>query len=424
MIFYRWIQFAPATVLATALLLCCNPTPEAQTLDKDQGGSGLIAGIKSRLKTEGFRAAALPDKGIWPDLDPKVAIRAADWLDPKSTSIIVDKQHRLLSIAVNGVPVATYPIALGFSPTGHKQVQGDGKTPEGTYSVCERLHKKLAPRYGARSLRLSYPNTQDARSALAVGTISPAQKRAIASAIEKGSMPPQNTPLGGSIRIHGGGVGRDWTLGCIAMRDPDIIDLYAQTAPGARVQVLGKEQKPSFSDRDRDGIPDQVDVLLGAKKLVINGAQYDGRYIRIPPKGGDVPRKIGVCTDVIIRALRNAGLDLQVEVQKDRAKSPAAYPRIKSPDPSIDHRRVKNLVPWFERHWQSMPTDDFATYLPGDVILMDTLSYEGPDHCGIISDRLGPSGRPMVINNWTVGYQTQEMDLLEVVPVLGHFRWK
>jgi uncharacterized protein YijF (DUF1287 family) len=374
-----------------------------------------------------FRAdslpAGLPDKGIWPELDPKVGLNLPDWIDIKQTAIVVDKVHRVLTLTLGRQPLVSYPIALGFAPDGHKEKQGDGKTPEGRYFLCEMLHKDLAARYGARSMRLSYPSSKDAETGVRTGLISEREKTAIEKAIQARKMPPQKTVLGSSIRIHGGGVGKDWTLGCIAMRDPDVIDLYSVVKQGTEIRVLGKGDTRPYGDRDADGIPDTIDLLLGAKKAAMNGADYDGKYVKIPASGGDVPREIGVCTDVVIRALRNAGLDLQVELQRDRAKTPVLYPNMKAPDPSIDHRRVKNLKVWFPRHWRSLPTDDFSTYLPGDVILMDTLYYEGPDHIGIISDRRGPSGKPLVINNWTVGYETSEMDLLDAVPVLGHFRW-
>lgn len=426
--------FFSAFLIVLSVPLACNGRETArQWVDRassPEAGDEKKASVAAKAESAAPPAAepvshpvALPDKGIWSDLDHSVFLRSPEKVDPKRTAVVVDKQRRILTLTVDGVPIAAYPVALGFEPAGHKQIRGDGRTPEGRYHICERLHRRLAARYGARSMRLSYPNARDAVAGLAAGQISAVQKKAIEAAEAARDMPPQNTPLGGSIRIHGGGVGRDWTLGCIALRDPDVIDLYAATAAGTQVRVLGPKDKLPFGDRDGDGIADQIDLLLGAKKTAANNASYDGRYIKILAQGGDVPRSIGVCTDVVVRALRNAGLDLQLEIQRDRARAPGAYPRIKEPDPSIDHRRVKNFIPWFKRHWKSLPIDDFATFLPGDVILMDTLYYPGPDHCGIISDASGPSGRPLVINNWTYGYRTSEMDLLDVIPVLEHYRW-
>src|SRR5690606_31803547 len=97
----------------------------------------------------------------------------------------------------------------------------------------------------------------------------------------------------------------------------------------------------------------------------------------------------------------------------------------RAPDPNIDQRRVGTLVPYLKKHWQqrSAKLDDPDDPLrPGDIILMDTFpSRSGPDHIDIISDTLGPSGLPLVINNWTNGTVTSEMDLLTFVPVLYRF---
>jgi uncharacterized protein YijF (DUF1287 family) len=183
-------------------------------------------------------------------------------------------------------------------------------------------------------------------------------------------------------------------------------------------------------DRDNDGIPDPLDILIGAKKTVLNADAYTPEaedYISMRYPGGDVPRTIGVCTDVIIRAVRNAGMDLQKELHEDIKKARGAYPMVKgSGDPSIDQRRVGTLLPFFKRHWEQHTAkfDDPSDPLrPGDVIFMDTFpSKPGPDHIGILSDRVDDQGLPFVINNWTDGTTTAEMDLLTFVPVLYRFR--
>ena len=369
------------------------------------------------------RSAKLPDKGIWPDLDARVWLSAPLRIDPQTTTILVDKQRRVLTLLADGVPVISYSIALGFAPQGDKVERGDGRTPEGNYYICELRDRQLAEKYGARSMRLSYPNAMDAAHGAATNKISNVERRAIEQAIAARKMPPQNTRLGSSIRIHGGGITSDWTAGCVALRDDDVIDLYGLVRNGTEVRVLGDGEQLPFGDRDGDGIPDPVDLLLGARKTVLNGSEYDGKYVKITHRGGDVPREIGVCTDVIVRALRNAGLDLQEDLQEDRNRRPKAYPRMQQPNPSIDPRRVKNLSPWFAHHWKSRPVDVFEDYRPADVILMNTLPADGPDHIGIISDRLGRSGKPLVINNWTVGHTTAEMNLLDWVEVTHRYRW-
>jgi uncharacterized protein YijF (DUF1287 family) len=186
----------------------------------------------------------------------------------------------------------------------------------------------------------------------------------------------------------------------------------------------------SSHDHDGDGIPDPLDLLIGAKKTVANADAYTPEaegYISLTYPMGDVPRTIGVCTDVIIRAVRNAGLDIQKELHDDIRRARAAYPMVKGMgDPSIDQRRVGTLLPYFKRHWESHTAklDDPADPLrPGDIILMDTFpNRSGPDHIGILSDRLDGQGLPLVINNWTDGTVTTEMDLLTFVPVMYRFR--
>ena len=144
-----------------------------------------------------------------------------------------------------------------------------------------------------------------------------------------------------------------------------------------------------------------------------------------PTLAGDMPRTEGVCTDVVVRALRNAGIDLQKAVHEDAKVRRSAYPGITKPDRNIDHRRVRNLLPYFKRYWTSLPTDPkdaSVPWLPGDVVLLDTMNDPQPEHMGIVSDSLAQSGLPLVINNWTDGTTTAEMDLLSFVPVRHRFR--
>lgn len=210
----------------------------------------------------------------------------------------------------------------------------------------------------------------------------------------------------------------------LALRPGDHAELQPLLA-ASRVRV-GR----AGNDRDGDGIPDPLDILIGAKKTVLNADAYTSEaqgYIKMAYPGGDVDRSMGVCTDVVIRAVRNAGLDLQKELHEDIKKRRAAFPMIRrGPDANIDQRRVGTLLPYFKKHWEqhTAKLDDPKDPLrPGDIIFMDTFpSRSGPDHIGIISDVNGPSGLPLVINNWTNGTVTSEMDLLTFVPVLYRFR--
>lgn len=204
----------------------------------------------------------------------------------------------------------------------------------------------------------------------------------------------------------------------VALRPADASELLRFTRRESPV-VEGAPGRAE--DRDGDGIVDPLDILLGAKKLLFNHARYIERYVSIRYPGGDVPRTEGVCSDTVIRALRNAGIDLQREVHEDILRAPRAYPMVEKIDASINHRRVRTLLPWFERHLRRLPPG--ARFLPGDIVFFDTLpSRPGPDHLGVVSDRVGPSGFPLVINNWTEGTVDAEMDLLSWVPVTHHFR--
>jgi len=178
---------------------------------------------------------------------------------------------------------------------------------------------------------------------------------------------------------------------------------------------------PKHEDRDGDGIVNTLDVLLGGKKLCENKAAYVSNYRQLAYPGGDVPRTEGVCTDTLVRALRNAGWDMQSGVHEDAIRKPRLYPLEKAPDANIDHRRIRMLLPYFRQVFVELKKD--APYLPGDLVLFDTFpSKSGPDHAGIVSDRLGPSGQPLIINNWTDGFVEGEMDLLPTIPITHRFR--
>lgn len=157
----------------------------------------------------------------------------------------------------------------------------------------------------------------------------------------------------------------------------------------------------------------QVGVTLG----------YDPAYRRITYPGGDVPLATGVCTDVVIRALRAQGLDLQQRVHEDMRRHFSAYPRhwgLKRPDPNIDHRRVPNLMTWFDRQGLSLKVGQAAAdYQPGDIVTWDL--GRGLQHIGIISDRRSREGTPLALHN--IGQGTREEDILFRWPILGHYRF-
>jgi Uncharacterized protein conserved in bacteria len=150
---------------------------------------------------------------------------------------------------------------------------------------------------------------------------------------------------------------------------------------------------------------------------------YDPAYFSLSYPGGDVPADRGVCTDVVIRALRTQGLDLQQAIHEDMRAHFALYPRqwgLSRPDRNIDHRRVPNQMRWFERQgWQQatgVSADDFS---PGDIVAWK-LTSSGLLHIGIVSDRRSQEGTPMILHNINAG--TQEDDILFRHAIIGHYR--
>ena len=149
-------------------------------------------------------------------------------------ALVVRKSERILELYDGDTKLAGYSIGLGWSPEGHKQKEGDGKTPEGTYRVCVRNSESRF----YLSLGVSYPNRNDAEEALARGDIDRSTYQGIVDAHARGDRPPWNTPLGGEIMIHGHGGERDWTAGCIAV-DNEVMDvLWANCKIGTVVTIV------------------------------------------------------------------------------------------------------------------------------------------------------------------------------------------
>jgi murein L,D-transpeptidase YafK len=130
--------------------------------------------------------------------------------------------------------VKTYKIALGNAPTGTKRQQGDGATPEGDYYIT---HKNSRSKYYL-SLGLSYPNSSDANAGMKRGLLTRSEYEAIVSAINRKEKPLQNTKLGGDIFIHGGGTGNDWTLGCVALENDGIKELFNMLPVKTPVKIV------------------------------------------------------------------------------------------------------------------------------------------------------------------------------------------
>ena len=165
-------------------------------------------------------------------------------------------------------------------------------------------------------------------------------------------------------------------------------------------------------------------LVEAARERLNHVVLYDGAYQTIDYPMGDVAANRGVCTDVIIRAYRQLGIDLQQLVHEDMTRHFSRYPNhwgLSRPDSNIDHRRVPNLEVFFSRHGQSLPlSEDPADYLPGDVVSW-RLSGSGRPHIGVVSDEKASSGNPKIIHN--IGWGPQHDDMLFDHPISGHFRY-
>ena len=166
-----------------------------------------------------------------------------------------------------------------------------------------------------------------------------------------------------------------------------------------------------------------VDLVTAARAQVGVTVGYDGSYQRLAYPNGDVSRTTGVCTDVVIRALRDArAMDLQQLVHEDMKANFSRYPQnwgLKRPDKNIDHRRVPNLQCYFKRKGWSLPiTKRAKDYQPGDLVT--TLVGGKLPHIMIVSDRKSFFGTPLVLHNF--GNGTQEDNDLFSHPITGHDR--
>ena len=334
--------------------------------------------------------------------------------------ILVFKNERSVEVHAPGWKAPRiYPMTAFSGTLGPKLREGDGQIPEGIYGIGY-----LNPNSSYYlSLKVTYPNASDRARAKADG----------------------RTNLGGDIMIHGKAV----TIGCVPVGDDAIEDIfYLASAVGIKnVSVviapydMRKGRKPGLEESSIAWYPDlcmeiaaahavlggtnNVDIVAAARKQVGVTVGYDPAYRRLAYPNGDVPRSSGVCTDVVIRALRDARkVDLQKLVHEDMKANFAKYPQqwgLKRTDPNIDHRRVPNLQCYFKRKgWSLKATKTASDYEPGDFV---TVIVGGRlPHIMIVSDKKAADGTPLVIHN--IGSGTKEEDCLFTYPLTGHYRMK
>ncbi len=186
---------------------------------------------------------------------------------------------------------------------------------------------------------------------------------------------------------------------------------YAQT-PGGRSSALLPVHS-SGAGRIVEGLKIQLDSTRS----------YDPSYATIDYPGGDVPLSTGVCADVVVRAFRHAGIDLQVEIHDDMRKNFRAYPQLwglSRADRNIDHRRVANQMRFFERKGKKMTAgNDSSKFLPGDIVawMLPGNRY----HVGVVTNVAARTGRPMMAHN--IGRGAELHDCLFTWGIIGHSRW-
>jgi hypothetical protein len=240
----------------------------ATSLESVQGGCGVYAresqGSSTTLwvhvdwngKTDRWGEWRTSSGTVWPiswsKRERSVRERARAWglnLRINPLRLIIEKEpmaihfdaqrqtmttHPTLRLYAGRWPLKYYTVALGFDAVNDKQQRGDYRTPEGRFIICDfnrqsRFH---------RSLRLSYPNDEDARRGLQSGLIDRKTHDAIIRAMRRKRTPPQDTPLGGDIMLHGGGGAREnWTWGCIALDNKHIEELFELLPRGTGVEI-------------------------------------------------------------------------------------------------------------------------------------------------------------------------------------------
>ena len=180
---------------------------------------------------------------------------------------------------------------------------------------------------------------------------------------------------------------------------------------------------PTVKPLPDNASPQLKQMLEGAIAQAGVTTGYDPAYVALDYPGGDVPEKTGVCSDVVVRAFRKAGIDLQKEIHEDKKVATSAYPTkwgAVGPDRNIDHRRVLNLMTYFTRRGKSLPLSSSAMdFQPGDIVAWELTN--GIDHIGIVTNMQSDSAdRYLIVHN--IGAGTRIEDVLFAWTIKGHYR--
>jgi uncharacterized protein YijF (DUF1287 family) len=209
-----------------------------------------------------------------------------------------------------------------------------------------------------------------------------------------------------------------------------VLVLALLSASACQQQIAtSKPLKPPEQQIETRALPANSSPTL---KLIIDGTvdqvgkttSYDPSYQKLDYPNGDVPLETGVCSDVIVRAFRKGGIDLQKDVHEDMKGNFSAYPTrwgLKGTDANIDHRRVPNLQTYFTRKGKSLATSTSSEdFLPGDVVTWDLGG--GVDHVGVVVNVWSkPTQRYLIVHN--IGAGTLMEDVLFAWKITGHYRY-
>jgi uncharacterized protein YijF (DUF1287 family) len=200
-------------------------------------------------------------------------------------------------------------------------------------------------------------------------------------------------------------------MGCQAVRGPQRAVEVPDRELAAAIQVKA------------DATPLEK-VNAGAIEQTTQTTSYDPSYAKLEYPNGDVPINTGVCADVVVRAFRKADVDLQKELHEDMARNFAKYPQkwgARKPDKNIDHRRVLNLMSWFDRQGKTQPiTKNADDFLPGDVVAWDLGG--GLLHIGMVSKiKVEGANRQAIVHN--IGQGARMEDVLFQWKIIGHYRY-
>ena len=179
-------------------------------------------------------------------------------------------------------------------------------------------------------------------------------------------------------------------------------------------EKFGIQTIKSEVDFNQNGIDDYTDILLGARADAENHPTYNSAYFA----GGYPPDDIGVCTDVVWRAFKNAGYSLRDMVDRDIYNNPDEYPAAQPRDNNIDFRRVRNLRVFFEKYAEKLTLDTtkIDEWQPGDIVI-----FGNDKHIGIVSDKRTRDGKTYIIHNG--GQPMREENFLKRGEVTGHYRF-